>query len=122
MWPGTLSASPPPASSPLLSHPGTASLMTRPAAFAALALSFALFAPLPPALAPVGIAHAAGIEALDPPVPPESPRLARKVATRPVTPRSFNFGDLPRRPPSENLPITLRREHEWKELAEIVEK
>jgi hypothetical protein len=44
------------------------------------------------------------------------------MATRPVTPRSFNFGDLPRRPPSENLPITLRREHEWKELAEIVEK
>jgi len=82
------------------------------------------FAALVPTLALLVLAAAAhaGIEALDAPVPPEGPVGARRVATEAVKPRSFNFSDLPRRAPNENAPITLRREHEWKELAEMVDK
>ena len=88
--------------------------MNRPAAMAALALSFTLLAPL------ANVARAAGIEALDAPVPPAGPVGARRASVKGVTPRSFVFSDLPRRPTSENLPIKLRREHEWKELAELI--
>jgi hypothetical protein len=87
--------------------------MLRRPALVALALSLALILPA---------AARAGIEALDAPVPPEGPVGARSAATEPVAPRKFKFSDLPRRAPGENLPITLRREHEWKELAEMVEK
>jgi hypothetical protein len=61
-------------------------------------------------------------QALDAPVPPEGPVGARRVATEGVKPRTFRFGDLPRQAPGENKPITLRPEHEWRELAEIVDK
>jgi hypothetical protein len=85
--------------------------MDRSATVASLALALALFAAPAPA-AP-----------FDPPVPPEGPTGARKVAVDRVVPRSFNFSDLPQRPPgSEDIPITLRREHEWKEAAEEVER
>jgi len=87
--------------------------MTRRPASVALALFLALITPA---------GARAGIEALDAPVPPETMVGARHIGTEAVRPRSFNFGDLPRRAPSENLPITLRREHEWRELAEIVER
>ena len=85
--------------------------MNRPVSLASLALALALFA------APVAAAP------FDPPVPPEGPIGARKAAVDKVVPRSFNFSDLPQRAPgSENIPITLRREHEWKEAAEEVER
>ncbi len=85
--------------------------MDRSASVASLALALTLLAAPAPA-AP-----------FDPPVPPEGPVGARKVAVERVAPRSFNFSDLPQRPPgSEQIPITLRPEHEWKEAAEEVER
>src|SRR5262245_30091544 len=87
--------------------------MLRRPGLAALAVSLALLTPA---------AVLAGIEALDAPVPPEGPVGARRVATEAVSPRSFRFRDLPPRAPSEHLPITLRPEHEWRELEEMVEE
>jgi len=85
--------------------------MDRSACVASLALALTLFATPAPA-AP-----------FDPPIPPEGPVGARRVAVDRVMPRSFNFTDLPQRAPgSESIPITLRREHEWKEAAEEVER
>ena len=88
--------------------------MRRRLAFAGLVATLSLLT--------LAAAATAGIEALDAPVPPQSPVGARHVATNAVAPRSFNFRDLPHRAPGENLPITLRPEHEWRELAEMVEK
>ena len=88
--------------------------MRRRLAFAGLVATLSLLT--------LAVAARAGIEALDAPVPPEGPVGARRVATNAVAPRSFEFRNLPRRAPSENLPITLRPEHEWRELAEMVEK
>ena len=85
--------------------------MIRPAPFAALTLALTLLAS-PPARA-----------AFDPPVPPAGPAGARHVSVEPVVPRSFSFSDLPQRAPgSENIPITLRREHEWEEAQQEVER
>ena len=85
--------------------------MNRPNALALVALTLTLIAP--PA------AHAA----FDPPVPPEGITGARKTAVDRIVPRSFNFSDLPQRAAgSESIPITLRREHEWQEAAEEVER
>ena len=85
--------------------------MNRPVSLAFLALALALSA-APAVAAP-----------FDPPVPPEGPVGARRVSTDRIVPRSFNFTDLaPLAPGSENIPITLRREHEWQEAAEEVER
>ena len=69
------------------------------------------------------LAPPAARAAFDPPVPPEGVQGARRVATDRVVPVSFIFSDLPQRAPgSEQIPITPRPEHEWKELAEEVER
>src|SRR5215510_3376952 len=86
--------------------------MLRRPALPALALALALLVPT---------AARSGIEALDAPVPPEGPVGARRVATEAITPRKFRFSDLPQRAPGEGIPIKLRPEHEWRELAEMVE-
>ncbi len=46
--------------------------------------------------------------------PPDAAVAARLVSTERVTPRSFNFRDLPARPPSEHLPIQKRPPRDWK--------
>jgi len=75
------------------------------------------------AFACVLLAAAPARAAFDPPVPPEGPAGARKVAVDRVVPRSFRFSDLPRvAPGGENLPIQLRPEHEWEEAAQEVER
>jgi len=85
--------------------------MNRPASLAASLLALTLFATS---------GHAAPF---DPPVTPAGPRGAVRPAVDRVVPRSFNFSDLPRRAPgSEDMPITLRREHEWQEAQEEVER
>ena len=86
--------------------------MKRSAPLALLALTLAL------------LTSAAALAAtFDPPVPPEGPQGARRMSTDRVTPRSFNFSDLPQRAPgSELIPITLRREHEWEAAQEEVDR
>ena len=88
--------------------------MRRRLAFAGLLSTFALLT--------LASTSRAGSDALDAPVPPEGPVGARHASAEGVKPRSFNFSDLPRRAPGENLPVTLRPEHEWRELAEIVDR
>ena len=86
--------------------------MKRSAPLALLALTFSLLTALPALAAP-----------FDPPVPPENPEMVRKIATERVVPRSFNFSDLPQRAPgSEQIPITLRREHEWEAAQEEIDR
>ena len=45
--------------------------------------------------------------------------IARR-ATQRVTPRSFNFRDLPPRAPSEHLPVVNREDREWEEYEERI--
>ncbi len=83
--------------------------MIRPAPLAVLALMLLVSSP----------ARAA----FDPPVTPAGPMGVRQIAAEGVTPRSFDFNRLPPRAPgSESLPITLRREHEWEEAQEEVDR
>ncbi len=85
--------------------------MTRFAPLAVLAVALTMLAPAP------------GRAAFDPPVTPAGPMGVRQIALEGVTPRSFEFNSLPPRAPgSESLPITMRREHEWKEAQEEVER
>ncbi len=92
-------------------NPGT-NYMKRSAPLALLALTLSVFAS--------SLAFAAPF---DPPVPPESHEMVRKIATERIVPRSFNFSDLAERAPgSENIPITLRREHEWEAAQEEIDR
>src|SRR5260221_8341634 len=85
--------------------------MKRTPSLATLALTLTLLAPT------------AARAAFAPPVPPEGPAGARRMAAERVVPRSFNFSDLPRvAPGGERTPVTLRPEHEGQEPAEEVQR
>src|SRR5512134_1090712 len=85
--------------------------MTRPARLAASLLLLSLLAPAP-----------AGAEIPEQAVPYAGAQGERRAAARPVAPETFRFEDLPRRAPSEDLPIQRRPNRKWLAYEEEIQR